>query len=176
MYWSEDGRTSVDAVFAAVAVAGLLILGFNPLSFFDIGIWREDHTLAARAVGRRLWRCCHPGAGGGRAAQGQGVDGSGRHVHHPAAARRRDPAVAPARAVGALALHRQAAQDAPGAGAGTRAAPAGGAGQAVAAARHRRRAAVSPTTPRSTQQLDREIHAAPAPPSDPQAAAEKATA
>lgn len=49
VYWAEDGRTSVDAVFAAVAVAGLLILGFNPLSFFDIGIWREDHTLAARA-------------------------------------------------------------------------------------------------------------------------------
>ncbi|ORA66758.1 hypothetical protein BST23_09745 [Mycolicibacterium elephantis] len=49
VYWSEDGRTSVDAVFAAVAVAGLLILGFNPLSFFDIGIWREDHSFAARA-------------------------------------------------------------------------------------------------------------------------------
>ena len=49
VYWSEDGRTSVDAVFAAVAVAGLLILGFNPLSFFDIDIWRADHTLLARA-------------------------------------------------------------------------------------------------------------------------------
>ena len=49
MYWSEDGRTSVDAVFAAVAVAGLLILGFNPLSFFDIGIWRDDHNPLARA-------------------------------------------------------------------------------------------------------------------------------
>ncbi|MGV9800661.1 hypothetical protein ACWDTP_21690 [Mycobacterium sp. NPDC003449] len=50
VYWAEDGRTSVDAVFAAVAVAGLLILGFNPLSFFDIGIWREDHTLPVRAT------------------------------------------------------------------------------------------------------------------------------
>lgn len=50
VYWSEDGRTSVDAVFAAVAVAGLLILGFNPLSFFDVTIWREDQTLEARAV------------------------------------------------------------------------------------------------------------------------------
>lgn len=48
VYWSEDGRTSVDAVFAAVAVAGLLILGFNPLSFFDVGIWRDDHSLTAR--------------------------------------------------------------------------------------------------------------------------------
>jgi hypothetical protein len=50
VYWSEDGRTSVDAVFAAVAVAGLLILGFNPLSFFDIGIWRSDTSVAARAA------------------------------------------------------------------------------------------------------------------------------
>lgn len=49
VYWAEDGRTSVDAVFAAIAVAGLLILGFNPLSFFDVDIWREDTTFAARA-------------------------------------------------------------------------------------------------------------------------------
>jgi hypothetical protein len=48
VYWSEDGRTSVDAVFAAVAVAGLLILGFNPLSFFDLSMWRNDHTVQAR--------------------------------------------------------------------------------------------------------------------------------
>ncbi|OBJ49772.1 hypothetical protein [Mycobacterium sp. 1423905.2] len=34
VYWSEDGRSSVDAVFAAVAVAGLLMLGLHPLMFF----------------------------------------------------------------------------------------------------------------------------------------------
>ena len=50
VYWSEDGRASVDAVFVAVAVAGLLILGFNPLSFFDVSIWRSDQSLAARAA------------------------------------------------------------------------------------------------------------------------------
>jgi hypothetical protein len=50
VYWSEDGRTSVDAVFAAVAVAGLLILGFNPLSFFDISIWREDDSILSRVI------------------------------------------------------------------------------------------------------------------------------
>ena len=50
VYWSEDGRTSVDAVFAAVAVAGLLILGLNPLSFFDIAMWRQDETVAARTI------------------------------------------------------------------------------------------------------------------------------
>jgi hypothetical protein len=48
VYWAEDGRTSVDAVFAAIAVAGLLMLGFNPLSFFDIGIWENDHSVLAR--------------------------------------------------------------------------------------------------------------------------------
>ncbi len=50
VYWAEDGRASVDAVFVAVAVAGLLIMGFNPLSFFDIDIWRSDHSLEARAA------------------------------------------------------------------------------------------------------------------------------
>ena len=48
VYWSEDGRTSVDAVFVATAVAGLLVMGFNPLSFFDIGIWRDDESFLAR--------------------------------------------------------------------------------------------------------------------------------
>lgn len=48
VYWSEDGRTSVDAVFVAVAVAGLLVLGFNPLSLFDVGIWRDADSTAAR--------------------------------------------------------------------------------------------------------------------------------
>ncbi len=48
VYWSEDGRTSVDAVFVAVAVAGLLVLGFNPLSLFEVGIWRDADSTAAR--------------------------------------------------------------------------------------------------------------------------------
>ena len=50
VYWSEDGRTSVDAVFVAVAIAGLLIMGFNPLAFFDINVWREDVAWQARAA------------------------------------------------------------------------------------------------------------------------------
>jgi len=48
VYWSEDGRTSVDAVFVAAAVAGLLVLGFNPLALFDIDIWRDANSLTAR--------------------------------------------------------------------------------------------------------------------------------
>jgi hypothetical protein len=49
VYWSEDGRTSVDAVFAAVAVAGLLILGLHPLMFF-LPIWHGAESVALRAA------------------------------------------------------------------------------------------------------------------------------
>lgn len=50
VYWSEDGRTSVDAVFVAVAVAGLLIMGFNPLALLDIDIWSEHAVPEVRAA------------------------------------------------------------------------------------------------------------------------------
>lgn len=49
VYWEEDGRTSVDAVFAAVAVAGLLIMGLHPLMFF-LPIWEGTDSLALRAA------------------------------------------------------------------------------------------------------------------------------
>nr|WP_197520454.1 hypothetical protein [Mycobacterium sp. E2479] len=49
VYWSEDGRTSVDAVFAAVAVGGLLIMGLHPLMFF-LPIWHGADSTVLRAV------------------------------------------------------------------------------------------------------------------------------
>lgn len=49
VYWEEDGRTSVDAVFAAVAVAGLLIMGLHPLMFF-LPIWNDADSVALRAA------------------------------------------------------------------------------------------------------------------------------
>jgi hypothetical protein len=49
VYWEEDGRTSVDAVFAAVAVGGLLVLGLHPLMFF-ISLWQDTtHSTLLRA-------------------------------------------------------------------------------------------------------------------------------
>ncbi|WP_343574124.1 hypothetical protein [Mycobacterium sp.] len=49
VYWEEDGRTSVDAVFAAVAVGGLLVLGLHPLMFL-ISLWRDTtHSVVLRA-------------------------------------------------------------------------------------------------------------------------------
>ncbi|GLX98119.1 hypothetical protein GT755_20590 [Herbidospora sp. NEAU-GS84] len=36
VYWAEAGRTSVDAVFVAIAVTGLLLLGARPLGWDDV--------------------------------------------------------------------------------------------------------------------------------------------
>jgi hypothetical protein len=49
VYWEEDGRSSVDAVFAAVAVTGLLLLGLHPLMFF-IALWHDTHSLPMHAL------------------------------------------------------------------------------------------------------------------------------
>jgi hypothetical protein len=50
VYWEEDGRTSVDAVFAAVAVGGLLVLGLHPLMFF-LSLWQDTtHSVLLRAA------------------------------------------------------------------------------------------------------------------------------
>ena len=37
VYWTEQGRTSVDAVFLAAAVCGLLLLGVAPFGVEDVG-------------------------------------------------------------------------------------------------------------------------------------------
>ena len=42
VYWSEQGRTSVDAVFVAVAGTGLLLLGFHPLELLNVTDIRRD--------------------------------------------------------------------------------------------------------------------------------------
>ena len=47
VYWEEDGRTSVDAVFAATAVTGLLVLGFHPLTFL-LSLWHDTSSLLIR--------------------------------------------------------------------------------------------------------------------------------
>lgn len=36
VYWSKEGRTSVDAVFVAIAVCGLLLLGLRPIGVTDV--------------------------------------------------------------------------------------------------------------------------------------------
>ncbi|MGV9719112.1 hypothetical protein [Nocardia beijingensis] len=49
VYWEEQGRTSVDAVFVALAVTGLLLLGFHPLWMLDINDFRRDPSIEVRA-------------------------------------------------------------------------------------------------------------------------------
>ncbi|WP_054814296.1 hypothetical protein [Nocardia arizonensis] len=50
VYWEEQGRTSVDAVFVALAVTGLLLLGFHPLSLLEINDFRSSMGTEARVV------------------------------------------------------------------------------------------------------------------------------
>lgn len=50
VYWADQGRASVDAVFVALAVTGLLLLGFQPLELFDVTEFREDRHVAVRAA------------------------------------------------------------------------------------------------------------------------------
>jgi hypothetical protein len=49
VYWSEQGRASVDAVFVAVAGTGLLLLGFHPLALLNIADIRADADPVVRA-------------------------------------------------------------------------------------------------------------------------------
>ncbi|WP_327044454.1 hypothetical protein OG320_22140 [Microbispora sp. NBC_01189] len=49
VYWQEEGRTSVDAVFVAIAATGLLLFGLHPLGW-DGGTTADDWTAPAFLV------------------------------------------------------------------------------------------------------------------------------
>ncbi|GGK96391.1 hypothetical protein [Nocardia jinanensis] len=50
VYWEEQGRTSVDAVFVALAVTGLLLLGFHPLWLLEINGVRHQPGIETRLL------------------------------------------------------------------------------------------------------------------------------
>lgn len=50
VYWQDEGRASVDAVFVAVAVTGLLLLGLRPLELMDVTGFRDSPELWVRFV------------------------------------------------------------------------------------------------------------------------------
>lgn len=50
VYWEKQGRTSVDAVFVALAVTGLLLLGFHPLWLLEINGLRDQPGVWVRVV------------------------------------------------------------------------------------------------------------------------------
>lgn len=50
VYWTEEGRTSVDAVFVAIAVTGLLLLGIQPFATVDVTGFRSDPNPWLRAA------------------------------------------------------------------------------------------------------------------------------
>lgn len=55
VYWEEEGRTSVDAVFIAIAITGLLLLGLRPLGWEEsdgtvYGTWVTAGLIVANLV------------------------------------------------------------------------------------------------------------------------------
>jgi hypothetical protein len=45
VYWMEEGRASIDAVFIAVAMTGLILLGVRPVGFSDVHDLGPDRTV-----------------------------------------------------------------------------------------------------------------------------------
>lgn len=46
VYWAEEGRSSIDAVFVAVAISGLYLLGIHPIGFAgDFDAYQQDRSL-----------------------------------------------------------------------------------------------------------------------------------
>lgn len=45
VYWMEEGRASVDAVFIAVALTGLILIGLRPVGLTDVGDLRPDRSV-----------------------------------------------------------------------------------------------------------------------------------
>jgi hypothetical protein len=56
VYWAEEGRTSVDAIFVAIASVGLLLLGFKPL---DLGAsdFRDTSSIIGSSIGILIYVC-----------------------------------------------------------------------------------------------------------------------
>ncbi len=58
VYWAEQGRASVDAVFVAIAVTGLLLLGLHPLALLNVADFRAESGDWARVV-VVVWSAVH---------------------------------------------------------------------------------------------------------------------
>ncbi|HET8994681.1 MULTISPECIES: hypothetical protein [unclassified Rhodococcus (in: high G+C Gram-positive bacteria)] len=50
VYWEEEGRVSVDAVFVAIAVTGMLLLGLQPLDLVDLTSFDDGGDWVSRFV------------------------------------------------------------------------------------------------------------------------------
>lgn len=60
VYWQEAGRLSIDAIFVAVALVGLVLVGFQPLGVVDWNDYREDPSAetALAVLGYLLVQLC----------------------------------------------------------------------------------------------------------------------
>lgn len=55
VYWSKQGRTSVDAVFVAIAITGMLLLGLRPLGLDDMVAVRHSGGPVSRLLPSSAW-------------------------------------------------------------------------------------------------------------------------
>lgn len=55
VYWTEQGRTSVDAVFVAIAITGMLLLGLRPLGLDDLAAARHSAGPVTRMLPASCW-------------------------------------------------------------------------------------------------------------------------
>ncbi|HEY3683836.1 MAG TPA: hypothetical protein VGL93_12385 [Streptosporangiaceae bacterium] len=55
VYWSEQGRTSVDAVFVAIAITGMLLLGLRPIGLDDLAAARHSAGPITRMLPASGW-------------------------------------------------------------------------------------------------------------------------
>lgn len=55
VYWTERGRTSVDAVFVAIAITGMLLLGLRPLGLDDLAAARHSGGPITRMLPASGW-------------------------------------------------------------------------------------------------------------------------
>ncbi|WP_083710041.1 hypothetical protein [Williamsia sterculiae] len=50
VYWAEEGRASVDAVFVAIGVTGMVLLGFRPLELFNLTAFADHESDLLRSL------------------------------------------------------------------------------------------------------------------------------
>lgn len=112
VYWEQEGRVSVDAVFVAIAVTGLVLLGLQPLEFADVTNFREDPSWVTRTL-IALSALANLALAAVVLAKGKIWTGLIGLFVFPTAADRRGAPVAARRPLGAVALQRQGPQDAP---------------------------------------------------------------
>ena len=104
VYWANEGRLSVDAVFVATGITALLLIGVTPVGVANVANYHHmpGSPAAAATLMATLGRLVRPGRG--HAAEGQAMDRPARSRHSADADRGCHPAGKAGFGVGQVAL------------------------------------------------------------------------